>query len=411
MKRLFQNNEDGSIMAFDADSIGKRYNPYGLFYKAENMHASDFDRTEQGWLLTEFSYYTDDTSEEAFEAFQERNKGSFSIDEDEDTLTITTQEALDSFLFFAYMQEYTDNELVDGGIFYDPHEDFEEVDIEELAEEYEEFQAAEVYSYWDGSNWKELVLVSEWYSAYTEVTDEYPAWEDVKSFAYQKGNTWHANYYYYRDEEKKGILVHNVSYWQGSLDTYSFLEEGTDEYYYFAMKYLEDLCRDVEGIEESLKAAIIDEYSPELRKGEKLFFDEYELAFSFRDEVYHFDFDEIARNIQGCAPYEDDSYWLNLDSAVEKAREAIQKRRDERLAELQDISNNFPVARIFVERQDSLDAGNCRAHTDSFIEKLQQSLGLQGDFALRADELLSLRNDNFTRRAVIQAYRNGHYIH
>lgn len=60
----------------------------------------------------------------------------------------------------------------------------------------------------------------------------------------------------------------------------------------------------------------------------------------------------------------------------------------------------------YVVREDSLSAGNCSAATDEFARQAARAIGAPenpGAFALRADVLLSMRDDVYTRRAVMRA--------
>lgn len=416
--RLFENDphyfdQESAIYAFPADEIEKKYSPYGLLYTDDFIPQSAFEKRFGVFVLEDFEARKEDIQyEPGLDEFFKQNEGKYRVSEDLDALLIADEETLRSFMFFANLIEDDGEELVSAGsAFYDP-ETFEEVNIEDFQD-----AQTEVYEHWDGSNFKTLELTSEnWDTGWSEVTDDYPEWDNKTEFAstHDGQGTGHSSFFYYKDENKEGILVKNVSYFQGSLNSYEFHEKGSSEYDFWAMKYLKELCSNIEGIEYELKQSLITDHSPNLNKGEKLFFDEYELVFSYRDEVYHFDFDEIKADRRFEDPYYADFSELDFDAAVDKAREAIQKRRDERLAELQNerkFSNEFPLDRIFVEREDSLAAGNCRAHTDSFIKELQEQHGFGDNFALRADQLLEIRNDAFTRRAVIQAYRNGHYIH
>lgn len=92
----------------------------------------------------------------------------------------------------------------------------------------------------------------------------------------------------------------------------------------------------------------------------------------------------------------------NLDGAktqVKDAVRAIKKRR----AEV--ISFNNPE-NIWVQVEDSYNAGNCRPATDSFAKEYLDKIGAGGDVCTRADLLLSIRNDAYTKRAVVQAAHN-----
>lgn len=58
---------------------------------------------------------------------------------------------------------------------------------------------------------------------------------------------------------------------------------------------------------------------------------------------------------------------------------------------------------VYVTEQDSLDAGNCAEETKPFAKKVKQYIGAEGPVAVRADVILALRNDMYTRNAIKQA--------
>lgn len=61
--------------------------------------------------------------------------------------------------------------------------------------------------------------------------------------------------------------------------------------------------------------------------------------------------------------------------------------------------DNLDLKRIFVDENASLQSGNCKFGTDAFIS----GASLSNIGAIRADYLLELRNDTFTRKAVAMA--------
>ena len=61
----------------------------------------------------------------------------------------------------------------------------------------------------------------------------------------------------------------------------------------------------------------------------------------------------------------------------------------------------IPLTRVWVGVQDSLDSGNCAPMTSQFARRAAELLGATGEVgAVRADWLLSVRDDAYTRRAV-----------
>lgn len=81
---------------------------------------------------------------------------------------------------------------------------------------------------------------------------------------------------------------------------------------------------------------------------------------------------------------------------IKWAVDAFRKRRSEKIA----IEN---PEKIWVRVEDSYDAGNCRSMTDSFFKDLISRIGADGPVCVRADMLLSIRNDMYAKRAVSYA--------
>jgi hypothetical protein len=93
-------------------------------------------------------------------------------------------------------------------------------------------------------------------------------------------------------------------------------------------------------------------------------------------------------------------YHCQLSDSPERVRRALADRRiNSRNAELDALIKSQP-ARIWVSVEDSLAAGNCKAGTQNFVSTVLEKLQPAGEIgAVRADVLLSIRNDDFTRRA------------
>ena len=106
----------------------------------------------------------------------------------------------------------------------------------------------------------------------------------------------------------------------------------------------------------------------------------------------------------------------SIESAREKAakmrRRAAQSTWECRvdIRTKRQYEKNFEslLPRTWVQREDSIAVGNCVPATDQFARLAAKVVGAPSDpnaFALRADVLLSLRDDSYTRRAIEHAMR------
>jgi len=84
----------------------------------------------------------------------------------------------------------------------------------------------EVHVYYDGSNYKEIVLTSEdWETFYNEITDNYPNWDSMKEIYTKEVNQGRIRVYIYEHEGKEKYFLENISYWQGYLPFYQEIKE------------------------------------------------------------------------------------------------------------------------------------------------------------------------------------------
>lgn len=90
----------------------------------------------------------------------------------------------------------------------------------------------------------------------------------------------------------------------------------------------------------------------------------------------------------------------SLKSAKKEAHEARQKSLAATIAKRQYAKS---IKHVWVSVDDSLAAGNCKSQTDAFASRVYAEIGQVG--GLRADVLLSLRDDVYARRAVGQAMK------
>lgn len=88
-------------------------------------------------------------------------------------------------------------------------------------------------------------------------------------------------------------------------------------------------------------------------------------------------------------------------SVVREAFEkrAILRRQEARNAEIDRLLADR-AAFVWVEYSDSILSGNCESESRRFRESLQKQLSAEGELgAVRADIILAMRDDNYTRRA------------
>lgn len=91
-----------------------------------------------------------------------------------------------------------------------------------------------------------------------------------------------------------------------------------------------------------------------------------------------------------------------LLSAATTAEAAITRRRTERrlAGRNERLDQVLATTPVWVSADDSVGAGNCPLGTTEFRRRVELELGAQGEIgAVRADMILALRDDNYTRRA------------
>ena len=84
--------------------------------------------------------------------------------------------------------------------------------------------------------------------------------------------------------------------------------------------------------------------------------------------------------------------------AVAEALAAFRKRREEKIEEARIRSN-----RVWIDLEDSYRSGNCRPMSDQFARQVWSQIGAAGPCAVRADVVLGIRDDAYTRRAAMAA--------
>jgi hypothetical protein len=375
----FETNGEGSneMMFLEDSEIEHRYNPYGAYQKLESENFEE--------LIAEYR-------KERYEAFAD-----FSEENENYTLADVKEFITDFNEDYEYwpdgysrgtgrpriLQECTDEDWASNSIgYYD--EDGNKAELE----------AIEVYEYWNGSNFKEVILDSTYNSLVEECTDEYCPVEEMVKFGDWKGNTSGGHFLW--DAENEKIIAYEWSAYQGTEPTW------TDVAVMDIIRIIEEtpeIERLVELINEELGGY-------DLKKGEKLYLDEGLVTYEYRGEQYHYSHDEITEK------YGD--YCVNFSTTIDLdiARNAIRKRRLEAIKNVFSKNNyekvmQLPLNKIWVSYENSIDAGNCKPLTTSTMISIMENEGISSKvFAFRADALLEYRNDNYVKRAILNAYQS-----
>lgn len=157
----------------------------------------------------------------------------YSIEFEDSSESMTTTEAED--YIFLSIDELTDIEssyILNGYIDYsedeeEPTEADEKAVIKSIIEKMKNqgetadlFETFKSWGYWDGSNWKEIILEHYYYdSQYNDYSEEF---EDMKDIDFERYNT--GDYTLYKLKDDSLILIDN-SYYQGSLWSVYFIND------------------------------------------------------------------------------------------------------------------------------------------------------------------------------------------
>lgn len=177
--RIFKKEtEDGSVLFFDIEDekISKKYNAYGWYKKNESYNPEEHD------------------------------------EDDEDTWEFIP---------------YREDDYID-----DPDVFNEQGEPDVLEHEYE------YYGYFDGSNWKEVILKNEYsFCEYTEVTDEFEdGYFGGLVLACSSPDKQGTNKEFYYEPNEKAFFIKHKSRWQGTwVEPYEPVEES--EWLYGALPY------------------------------------------------------------------------------------------------------------------------------------------------------------------------------
>lgn len=104
--------------------------------------------------------------------------------------------------------------------------------------------------------------------------------------------------------------------------------------------------------------------------------------------------------------YHVNQMWVEPDELPNEASKVIQAFRRRRNVEINQKEIENKAHLVFVTREDSIVAGNCERQTDEMIDKIKKEYQFEGNGVnLRGDELLKIRNDHHTQKAVMEAIK------
>ena len=244
---------------------------------------------------------------------------------------------------------------------------------EQLTEE--AYETCEGITEWDGSNHVTTYYRGYYAHQFEELDYEDLDFEEIHSTRNGQGQG-HTEIEYCKKNDLMLEVV--VSYWQGVGNSIQIIE-GDQKNYYKAI-YLSD-------------EKALEELNNELTEGE-FTLDEESLVFNFQDEEYHISENEMSH---------DNGYDIefHLDEGVKVAKEAIFRRKMESV----DISD-IDTTKVWVSYSDSINSGNCVEISIRVMNVLKMKTKAVGAFALRADELLKYRDDEYTHRAIQYSHLN-----
>jgi hypothetical protein len=99
------------------------------------------------------------------------------------------------------------------------------------------------------------------------------------------------------------------------------------------------------------------------------------------------------------------NYHSRTDNPRNAVHDAIRAQQKQRFVDAD--NRRYHASRVWVTREASLAAGNCAQITDSFAAHAYRHIGASGPCAVRADIVLALRDDSYTRRAALVAAQKG----
>lgn len=345
-----------TISFVDDDDIDKTYNSYGMWVK------------------------TGDTICES--DFEENGDGTYSIDED--YINYDIQNLVGEAWDLSRLSLLQKNELLKMSEFeIDKSDEADNVEVWEIEfdplkgftiTESEPVEIGEQYTYWDGSNYETILLTNDCHNTFCEeITSEFEGirdrWIRIGTDKNHNSTRWRELLY---DPDTDTLWRYFTTLWQGESSQYRILSEN----------FILDL-------------------ESELYRGEKIEVKDSSICLVYRGEVYHHSVDEIIEE-------DEFSFFVHIDLSI--ARKAIRKRRVKRITERfaendYRLVETLPLDKIFVTYEDSINAGNCEEISYRVKNEIAEAESIDGLYEYRADKLLRYRDDNYTRRAILEAYR------
>ena len=304
--RLFLKDdyEFDKIFEINSSYIEKKYNTYDIYLQKDEdewIYEDYFEKEGDGWLLgnieMEIDGFHGSIIEDLFETFKKRNENGFEIIEGD--LFIKNENTLKEFLFFANITIDHSGDYVDGDTVCFDSDTFEKTTIENFHDDY-----IEVYNHYDGSNYKEMVLTTNYNaSEYNEVTDDYPNWSIMETIDSYSDKYQEISFELYKDDN--GIIIfdyvrsngYELSYYRdkSKTDYTSYNDNEPDIDYCIKIAVEKGLLETKEELIETLKFPglsdihfyNIDYYKIIVVGDKKNYFTEYILMYG-ANEIYRF---------------------------------------------------------------------------------------------------------------------------
>lgn len=270
------------IRFFEEENISKKYNPYGLYHKVENLEEY-LKEYQDAWNEEKESELWENEEEFADQYEWEYNCHSYTGKPTE--LVCPFEEEWVSDLDGWYNEDGTPADADDSEIM------------------------AEFVSEWDGSNWTESILSSDYMSVDVEELPQYANVQDtwVKIGGYKQNNDTRWNEYYY-DAETNSVWKANRTLWQSESTTYHLLEGDDKDYAVIYSIYF--------GWINSIPEALISEALDDMRlkDGERYEVKNESIYFITSDFERKIEWDEIYKNNFNEVPYPElQMEWIEIN--------------------------------------------------------------------------------------------------
>jgi hypothetical protein len=220
-KRQVENLENGGykdvIVEISDSEISSITNSYGRWIESSHwvLDNSDFEENENGLFnMIDYSYNQLDTDIKTFDSIKDWDFENLTENQRDVLIELSkysidnSDEADSSYVYEISITE--NNELFELSI-----------------EEDKPIGVGTQYKYWDGHNWKAETLSHDFYECeIEEVTNEYENWE-AKQFLYTTDEKYGRNTRFYVLETENGnvLLREDCTRWQGEMDTFEVISD------------------------------------------------------------------------------------------------------------------------------------------------------------------------------------------